>query len=180
MPERASPDQTSAQCPRCGKLLLKYSCPNCSGKGYVYEFLFLKKTSCNSCNGSGISFGCPDEIMHRLMDRLKHSTGKGGAKNSNSGNYHELNIPKTTNKETSDICPHCGGRGSKQETSTINEWEPDRTVTTYEPEYVPGKMGEPGRYVTKPKTTRIPGRLITNTKMEHVTCPFCGGSGKKL
>jgi hypothetical protein len=182
MTQKASPDHHSTQCPRCGQSLANYFCHHCNGKGYVREFALFKNT-CSFCKGSGILFRCPDEMKHLLKDRLKRFYPiKEGTKVSNSKISNTLNpshIPMMTNKETSNKCPFCRGSGSKTETYTKIEREPDRTVTTYESEYVPGPMGKPGRYVTKPKPTRIPGKLRTKTNTGHVSCPFCGGSGKK-
>jgi hypothetical protein len=158
MTQKASPNQNSTQCPRCGQSLANYFCHHCNGKGYGRKFALFKNT-CSFCKGSGILFRCPDEMKHLLGDRIRRSyTIKEGPKVSNSKISTTLNpshIPMMTNKETSSKCPFCMGSGSKTETYTKIEWEPDRAATTYESEYEPGTMGKPGHYVTKPKTIRI-------------------------
>ena len=174
MTQKASTDQNSAQCSRCGKSLDYYSCPKCNGKGYIREFLLLKN-ACNFCNGSGKYFGCPDEQKHRFDDLINNLNRR----NPSYTPRYLLRIPKQVNNETSDICPFCQGSGSKTERRTIHEREPDRTVTEPVTEYEPGKLGKPGRFVTKYRRIKIPGKLTSKTITEYVTCLHCGGSGKK-
>jgi hypothetical protein len=172
MAQKASTDQNNAQCSRCGKPLGTNSCPICSGKGYIREFLLLKNT-CNFCNGSGNYFGCPDENKHRIEDFMNSLNRR------NTLRYPSRIPIMRVNTGTSNICPFCQGRGSTIQRTTTHIREPDRTVTEYVPVYEPGSHGGSGGFVTRPRTTTIPGRVTSKIDPNYVTCPYCGGSGKK-